>query len=69
MSDEEVWLAVDIPVHPGRVTVMPLCRPLEFFCTNLTKPCIYGPRFVHQGRRHAGTGMGFPQTAVTTLEV
>ena len=31
------------------VEVRALCRPVKFFHTNLNKPFLYGPRFVHRG--------------------
>ncbi|MCJ8729883.1 hypothetical protein PDJAM_G00112500 [Pangasius djambal] len=32
-----------------RDEVRALCRPLEFFYTNLGKPCLHGARLVHRG--------------------
>lgn len=38
------------PVHPtGGVEVRSLCRPLEFFHSNLGKPFLYGHHDVHRG--------------------
>ena len=31
------------------VEVRALCRPIKFFHTDLDKPFLYGPRFVHGG--------------------
>ena len=31
------------------VEVRALCRPVKFFHTDLNKPFLYGPRFVHWG--------------------
>ena len=41
------------------VEVRALCRPVKFFHTDLDKPFLYGPRFVHW---HAETGKGLPQS-------
>ena len=50
------------------VEVRALCRSIKFFHTDLDKPLIYGPRFVHGGNCHAETGKGLSQTVVTKLE-
>ena len=42
----------DVPIHPNvfdGVEVRALCRPVNFFHTDLDKPFLYGPRFVHRG--------------------
>jgi hypothetical protein len=31
------------------IEVRALCRPVKFFHTDLDKPFLYGPRFVHAG--------------------
>ena len=38
-----------IPKVFNRVEVRALCRPVKFFHTDLDKPFLYGPRFVHGG--------------------
>jgi hypothetical protein len=38
-----------IPKLMDAVEVRALCRPVKFFHTNLDKPFLYGPRFVHWG--------------------
>jgi hypothetical protein len=38
-----------IPKVFDRVEVRALCRPVKFFHTDLNKPFLYGPRFVHRG--------------------
>ena len=38
-----------IPKLINAVEVRALCRPVKFFHTNLNKPFLYGPRFVHGG--------------------
>ena len=57
-----------IPKSFDGVEVRALCRPVKFFHTNLNKPFLYGPRFVHCQHCHAETGKGFPQTVATNLE-
>ena len=49
------------------VVVRTLCRPVKFFHTDLDKPFLYGPRFVH-GAYSCWTGNGLPQTFATKLE-
>jgi hypothetical protein len=38
-----------IPKVLDGVEVRDLCRPVKFFHTNLDKPFLYEPRFVHRG--------------------
>ena len=38
-----------IPKVFDGVEVRALCRPVKFFHTDLNKPFLYGPRFVHSG--------------------
>jgi hypothetical protein len=38
-----------IPKVLDGVEVRPVCRQVEFFHTDLDKPFLYGPRFVHGG--------------------
>ena len=38
-----------IPKVFDGVEVRALCRPLRFFHTDLVKPFLYGPQFVHGG--------------------
>ena len=38
-----------IPKVFDGVEVRSLCRPVKFFHTDLDKPFLYGPRFVHEG--------------------
>ena len=38
-----------IPKVFDGVEVRDLCKPVKFFHTNLDKPFLYGPRFVHGG--------------------
>ena len=38
-----------IPQVFDGVEVMALCRPVKFFHTDLDKPFLYGPCFVHRG--------------------
>jgi hypothetical protein len=38
-----------IPKVYDGVEVRALCRPVKFFHTNLDKPFLYGPCFVHMG--------------------
>ena len=38
-----------IPKVFNVVVVRALCRPVKFFHTDLTKPFLYGPGFVHRG--------------------
>ena len=38
-----------IPKVFDGVEVRALCRPVKFFHTNLNKPFLYGPHFVHRG--------------------
>lgn len=49
MSGKEVSSAVSIAKVFSRFKVRALCRSLEFFQTNLVKPCLYGFYFVHRG--------------------
>ena len=45
-----------------------LCRPVKFFHTDLDKPFLYGPRFVHGGIVMLKQERAFPQTVATKLE-
>ncbi|KAK6303711.1 hypothetical protein J4Q44_G00261650 [Coregonus suidteri] len=56
-----------IPKVFDGVEVRALCRPVKFFHTDLDKPYLYGPCFVH-GHCLAETGKGLPQTVATKLE-
>jgi hypothetical protein len=45
---------VRVTIHPkgvgvDGVEVRALCRPVKFFHTDINKPFLYGPRFVHGG--------------------
>lgn len=46
-----------IPVVISRVEVRALCKPLEFFCSNLSKPCLHDLLCAH-GHCHDGTCLG-----------
>ena len=48
------------------VEVRALCRPVKFFHTDLDKPYLYGPHFVHRGIIMLKQGL--TQTVATKLE-
>ena len=56
MLDEKAWLTVSI--------LRTLHRPVKFFHTKLTHPCLNGPCFVHS---HVRTGRGHSQTVSIKL--
>ena len=56
-----------IPKVFDGVEVRALCRPVKLFHTDLNKPFLYGPHFVHD-HSNAETGKGLPQTVATKLE-
>jgi hypothetical protein len=43
------------------VEVRALCRPVKFFHTDLDKPFLYGPRFVHRGIVMLNQEIAFPK--------
>jgi hypothetical protein len=57
-----------IPKVFDEVEVKALCRPVKFFHTDLDKPFLYGPRFVHEGILMLKLGKCLPQTVATKLE-
>jgi hypothetical protein len=50
------------------VKVRALCRPVKFFHTNLDKPFMYRPCFLHRGIVMLKQVRAFPQTVTTKLE-
>ena len=45
---DKAWLEVGVPLVFDGVEVRALCRPVKFLHTNLDKPFLYGPHFVHR---------------------
>ena len=57
-----------IPKVFDGVEVRALCKPVKLFHTDLDKPFLHGPRFVHGGPCHAETRKGLRQTVGTRME-
>ena len=71
MLGDKAWLVVVFQFIPkvfDGVEVRVLCRPVKFFHTDLDKPFLHVPRFVHGGHCHDETGKGLSQTVATKLE-
>ena len=57
-----------IPKVFDGVEVRPLCRPVKFFYTDLVKPFLYEPRFVHRGNVTLKQERAFPKLLPQSLK-